>query len=73
MATDSHPPPKFGAEQMPQIVASVKGSMYDEIQLSKRELVQDTEVAEERLLKGARLEKGLMFKKSHKKQFDFNT
>ena len=76
MATGSSSTPAFSAKQLAEIVAAVKGSMHDKIQSLKRELVQDKEATEETLslVKRARLEKVPVFrKKSHEKQFDFNT
>ena len=45
--------------------------MREEIQSLKRELVEEKEAAEDRIVKRARLEKGPTFKKSHEKQFEF--
>ena len=74
MATGSSPAPVLSAEQLAQVLAAVKEGMRDEIQALKQELSEDKEAAEERLVKRARLEKGPTFKKkSHEKQFEFNT
>ena len=51
----------------------MKDCLQDEMQSLKRELSQEREVADDRLVKRIRLEKGPTFKKkSHEKQFEFN-
>ena len=51
----------------------MKDCLRDEMQSLKRELSQDREAADDRLVKRMRMEKGPTFKKkSHEKQFQFN-
>ena len=58
----------LSSEQLSQVMAAVKGCMRDEIQSLKRELVEEKEASEERIVKRARLEKGPTFKKkAHEK------
>ena len=63
----------LSSEQLSQVMAAVKDCMRDEMQSLKRELVEEKEASEERIVKRARLEKGPTFKKkAHEKQFEFN-
>ena len=66
--------PALTPDQLSQVLSSVKDCLHDEMQSLKRELSQEREVADDRLVKRMRLEKGPTFKKkSHEKQFEFNT
>ena len=74
MATGSGSSAALSTEQLSQVMAAVKGCMREEIQSLKRELVEEKEASEERIVKRARLEKGPTFKKkAHEKQFEFNS
>ena len=65
--------PALTADQLSQVLGAVKDCMKDEMQSLKRELSQEREVADDRLVKKIRLEKGPTFKmKAHEKQFEFN-
>ena len=66
--------PALSAGQLSQVLTSVKDCLRDEMQSLKRELSQERETAEDRLVKRMRMEKGPSFKKkSHEKQFQFNS
>ena len=60
MATDSTP---LSAEHLSRVVSAVKDCMREEIQSLKRELVEEKEAAEDRIVKRAGLEEGPTFKK----------
>ena len=65
--------PALSADQLSQVLTSVKDCLRDEMQSLKRELSQEREAADDRLVKRMRMEKGPTFKKkSHEKQFQFN-
>ena len=63
----------MSSEQLAEVLRTAKDGMREEISALKRELSQDREAADERLLKKMKLEKAPTFrKKTHEKQFQFN-
>ena len=73
LATGSGSSSALSSEQLSQVMTAVKDCMRYEMQSLKRDLVEEKEAAEDRIVKRARLEKGPTFKKkAHEKQFEFN-
>ena len=63
----------LNAEQLAEVLRTVKDGMREELSSLKRELAGDREAADDRLLKKLKLEKAPAFKKkAHEKQFRFN-
>lgn len=63
----------LSAEQLAEVLRTVKDGMREEMTSLKRELADDREAADERLLKKIKLEKAPTFKKkTHEKQYQFN-
>ena len=63
----------LSAEQLAEVLRTVKDGMRDEMSKLKRELAEDREAADERLLNKMKLEKAPTFKKkAHEKQYLFN-
>ena len=62
--------PAQSTDQLSQVLTSVKDCLRDKMQSLKRELSQERETVDDRLVKRMRMEKGPTFKKkSHEKQF----
>ena len=70
MATGN--PTGLSADQLQEVLKTVKDGLRDEVALLKRELASDREVADDRLLKRLKMEKAPSFKKTHEKQYFFN-
>ena len=65
--------PALSSSQLEEVLKAVKDGMRDEVASLKRELADDREAADERLLKKLKLEKAPSFKKkTHEKQYHFN-
>ena len=63
----------LSAEQLAEVVRAVKDGLHEEMNTFKRELSDDREAADDRLLKKMKLEKAPTFKKkTHEKQYHFN-
>ena len=63
----------LSAEQLAEVVRAVKEGLHEEMNSFKREMSEDREAADDRLLKKMKLEKVPTFKKkTHEKQYRFN-
>ena len=57
--------PAQSAGQLSQVITSVKDCLRDEMQSLKREVSQEREAADDRLVKRMKMEKGPTFKKTN--------